>query len=208
MNSETKQIQLILNAPVGPLTDARKHAVAEILGPTFQQQQTPLANAVVFVSQSMRQNVFLADAQLNLTHDGDHLHFEAPEWSNTLTGLRDALLLDDKFNVMIQMITHVESNASSTEQTVRCFGPLPEEEMRNRFAGLRGIGLRINYELALFTCDLRVEPFFQDPGRFFLQLNAAGRNPVNLERIVEDANGFHEFMTNEAVQFLEKTLTD
>jgi len=174
----------------------------------FQPQPTPLANAVVFINHPNRTNVFIAENQMNYTVDGDHIEFERDGWFRMLDGLRDTLMLDNQFSGMIQIVSHVASNASSTEMSVRCFSPLPEEEMRNRFVGLRGVGLRINYERPGFVCDMHLEPFFQDPTRFFLRLNAAGQQPRSLDTLVQDMDDLYGFMNNDAVSFLEESLRD
>ena len=208
MIAQTKQIQIVLNAPVGPLTDARRHKVAETLGPEFVQQQAPIPNAAVFVHQASKRTVFVADHQVNFTQDGEELEFNSAEWLSAMGGIRDALLLDNRFAGMVQIVAHVDAEGSATEQSVHFFAPLPESDMRERFEGLRGIGLRINYERPGYTVDIAVEPFFQNADRFFLKLNAAAQAPVQLERLATDAEEFHSFISENTVQFLEEMLED
>ncbi|MEP0765326.1 MAG: hypothetical protein HRF45_02120 [Fimbriimonadia bacterium] len=208
MYGETKQIQIVLNTPIGPLTEARRHRVAEFLGPEYVPQPTPLPNSMLMVNHAHRKTVFVAEAQLNATHDGESLEYDASNWFHSLGGLREALLLDDRFPAMVQIVAHVEAEGSATEQSVHCFSPLPEDDMRARFDGLRGVGLRINFERPPYICDLNVEPYFQNATRFFLKLSASGQAPVSLELLVEDVAQFHRVVNDDAVRFLEATLAD
>jgi hypothetical protein len=190
------------------LTDARRNSVAESLGTEFMLQPAPIPNAALFVNPPNRRTVFVADHQVNLTQDGEDLRFDPDNWLHTLGGLRDALLLDNRFAGMVQLVAHVDAEGSATEQSVHFFAPLPDAEMRTRFEGLRGIGLRINYERPPYAVDVLVEPFFQNTERFFLKLNATGQAPVQLERLVTDADEFCGFLSENTLEFLEEVLKD
>lgn len=197
-----------MTAPIGPLNQARREKVSEVLGPGYIPQPTPIPNAAVLINQAERQTVFVADGQMNFTQDGDSLGFDHYRWLSMLTGMRDALLLDDQFNGMMQIVSHVEAQGSATEQSVHFFSPLPDNEMRERFDGLRGIGLRINYERPPYICDIALEPFFQQTDRFFLKLNATGQQPMHLERLVQDASELCDYLNEDTVRFLEDCLRD
>jgi hypothetical protein len=206
--AHTKQVQIVLNTPIGPLTAARRQKVGEFLGPTFAAQRTPLPNAAVFVNAAERRTIFVAEGQLNYTQDGQDITLDTGNVLYLLGGLRDTLLLDNRFNAMVQLVSHVEAEVTSTEQSVHFLAPLPEEEMRERFEGLRGIGLRINFEQPPYVVDLLVEPFFRDPTRYFLKLTATAQQPVTIERLAEDASNYGDYLTEDAVDFLEDCLQE
>jgi hypothetical protein len=87
-----------------------------------------------------------------------------PERVEDLLGrVRDVLLLDDRFPLILQVIGHKDANGSAFERTVDAFTPLPPITMRQYFPGLRGLGLRITFEQPPYVCDLRIEPLFSDP---------------------------------------------
>lgn len=187
METQIKQTQLTLNAPLGPLNDVRKQRITESIGSDFIPQQAPVPNALVLVSPMTRETLFITDNQIHYTMDGDRVEFSADRFTQLVGGLRDVLLLDDRFPVAFQAIAHKDAGGSAIERTIESLSPLPSSVMRERFDGLRGIGLRITFEVAPYNCDFRIEPLFADPAYLYLQLNSVSQIPQSLGRIAEDA---------------------
>ncbi len=188
---ELRQIQLTLNAPVGPLNDIRRQRIQEAVGSNFVPQAVPLQGALALVNHAMREALFLTDAQLQFTSEGAPASFSPSRVEQLLGAVRDTLLLEDRFPMILQVIAHKEANGSAFERTVEAFTPLPPTTIRQYFPGLRAMGLRITFEEPPYVCDLRIEPLFSDPAYYFIQLNVGSQQTAqSLSRIVEDTTSW------------------
>lgn len=172
---EFRQIQINLNAPVGPLNDVRRARVMEVVGEGFNPQPLPIAGALALVNPLSREAIFLNENQIQYTCDGMPAHFSPSRTETLLSAIRDTLLLEDRFPMILQVIAHQDANGSAFEKTVEAFTPIPPNTLRSYFPGLRGLGLRITFEEPPYICDLRIEPLFSDPAYFFIQFNAGSQ---------------------------------
>jgi hypothetical protein len=131
-----------------------------------------------------------------------------PERVEDLLGrVRDVLLLDDRFPLILQVIGHKDANGSAFERTVDAFTPLPPITMRQYFPGLRGLGLRITFEQPPYVCDLRIEPLFSDPAYYYIQFNAGSQQTMlSLARAVEDAANWIQRLQGEMNNIIEEIL--
>jgi len=184
---EFRQIQLNLNAPVGPLNDVRRMRIMDAIGEGFNPQPVPIAGALALVNPMTREAIFLNENQIQYTSDGMPAQFSAARVDDLLGAVRDTLLLDDRFPMILQVIAHMDANGSAFERTVEAFTPLPPNTLRGYFPGLRGLGLRITFEELPYICDLRIEPLFSDPAYFFIQFNAGSQQTAQpIDAIVDD----------------------
>lgn len=189
MSISIKQLQVVLSAPVGPLNDLRRQAIAEALSEGFAPQQAPVPNSLALVNQQTREAIIVTDNQIHYNTDGND--FAGERMENLLAKVREVLLLEDRFSLALQIIAFKDAeNRSAAELTIETLAPLSASRLREHFEGLRGVGLRITYELNPYNCDFRVEPFFNDPAFIFLQLNAQSSAEQSLNRVSEDANEF------------------
>lgn len=201
-----RQVQLILNAPVGPLNEIRKQRITESLGASFLSQPTPVQGSIAFINPMNRETIFVAENQLHYTADGENLSYQPERALQLLGAVRDVLLLEDRFPTAIQCMAHLDAKGSATERSVERLSPIPPSEMRARFEGLRGIGLRIVFEALPYTCDFRVEPLFADPSYIFLHLQATTQTPMSLAHIVEDAGDWLARLKGEFCDFVTEIL--
>jgi hypothetical protein len=184
---ELRQVQMTLNAPIGMLTETRRQRILEALEGTFMPQPVPFQGAFALVNQPTREALFMTDSQLQYTAEGE-VRFAPARVEDLLGRVRDVLLLDDRFPIILQVIGHKDANGSAFERTVDAFTPLPPITMRQYFPGLRGLGLRITFEQSPYVCDLRIEPLFSDPAYYYIQFNAGSQQTMlPLARAVEDA---------------------
>ncbi|MCS7190010.1 MAG: hypothetical protein NZ843_00240 [Fimbriimonadales bacterium] len=174
-NLEFRQIQLNLNAPVGPLNDVRRMRIMDAIGEGFNPQPVPIAGAIALVNPLSREAIFMNENQIQYTCDGMPAQFSPSRVETLLGAIRDTLLLEDRFPMILQVIAHQDANGSAFEKTVEAFTPIPPTTLRGYFPGLRGLGLRITFEDAPYICDLRIEPLFSDPAYFFIQFNAGSQ---------------------------------
>jgi len=203
---ELRQVQITLNAPIGTLTEARRQRILTELEGAFTPQAVPFQGAFALVNHASREALFLTDAQLQYTAEGE-VHFSPSRTEDLLGRVRDVLLLDDRFPFIMQVIGHKDANGSAFERTVDAFTPLPPITMRQYFPGLRGLGLRITFEQAPYVCDLRIEPLFSDPAYFYIQFNAGSQQTMlSLARIVEDAGDWINRLQGEMNSIIEEML--
>ncbi len=203
---ELRQVQITLNAPVGVLTDARRQRVLEALEGAFVPQPVPFQGAFAVVNHATREALFLTDAQLQYTAEGE-VHFSPARVEDLLARIRDGLLLDDRFPLILQVIGHKDANGSAFERTVDAFTPLPPITMRQYFPGLRGLGLRITFEQSPYVCDLRIEPLFNDPAYFYIQFNAGSQQTMlSIARAVDDVNDWIDRLQGEINAIIEEML--
>ncbi|MCS7064668.1 MAG: hypothetical protein NZL85_00180 [Fimbriimonadales bacterium] len=185
---ELRQVQITLNAPIGTLTEARRQRILEEFEDAFTPQPVPFQGAFALVNHAAREALFLTDTQLQYTAEGE-VHFSPVRVEDLLGRVRDVLLLDDRFPLILQVIGHKDANGSAFERTVDAFTPLPPITMRQYFPGLRGLGLRITFEQTPYVCDLRIEPLFSDPAYFYIQFNAGSQQTVlSVAHLVEDVD--------------------
>jgi hypothetical protein len=208
MDMQIRQLQLILNAPVGPLNDVRKQRIAESIGSGFMPQQAPVPNALVLVNPMTHETLFITDNQIHYTIDGENVQFSAERFMDLMGGLRDVLLLDDRFPMMIQVIAHKDAKGSAIERTIDSLSPLPAATMRDRFDGLRGIGLRVTFEVQPYTTDFRIEPLFADPAFLYLQLNSAAQAPQSLGRIAEDVQEWLGYLAEDLSAITDEIMAE
>lgn len=208
MEIQIKQIQLTLNAPLGPLNDVRKQRVAESIGSGFVPQQAPVPNALVLVSPMTRETLFITDNQIHYTVDGDRVEFSTERFTQLIGGLRDVLLLDDRFPVAFQAIAHKDAGGSAIERAIESLSPLPSAVMRERFDGLRGVGLRITFEVPPYNSDFRIEPLFADPAYLYLQLNSVAQAPQSLGRIAEDAQEWVGYLVEDLSAITDEIMAE
>ena len=203
---ELRQVQITLNAPIGMLTEARRQRIIDELEGAFTPQPVPFQGAFALVNHAVREALFLTDAQLQYTAEGE-VHFSPVRVEDLLGRVRDVLLLDDRFPLILQVIGHKDANGSAFERTVDAFTPLPPITMRQYFPGLRGLGLRITFEQTPYVCDLRIEPLFSDPAYFYIQFNAGSQQTMlSLARIVEDVDDWINRLQGEMNTILEEML--
>ncbi len=203
---ELRQVQITLNAPIGTLTDARRQRILDELEGTFVPQPVPFQGAFALVNHSAREALFLTDAQLQYTAEGE-VRFSPARVEDLLARVRDVLLLDDRFPLILQVIGHKDANGSAFERTVDAFTPLPPITMRQYFPGLRGLGLRITFEQSPYVCDLRIEPLFSDPAYFYIQFNAGSQQTMlSLARAVEDVDDWISRLQGEMNSIIEEML--
>jgi Ribonuclease G/E len=74
---EFRQIQLNLNAPVGPLNDVRRMRIMDAIGEGFNPQPVPIAGALALVNPMTREAIFLNENQIQYTCDGMPAQFSA-----------------------------------------------------------------------------------------------------------------------------------
>lgn len=204
---ELRQIQLTLSAAVGPLNDIRRMRIMEAIGEGFAPQAVPLQGALALVNPAMREALFLTDAQLQFTSEGDPATFSPSRVEHLLGAVRDTLLLEDRFPMILQVIAHKEANGSAFERTVEAFTPLPPTTMRQYFPGLRAMGIRITFEEPPYVCDLRVEPLFSDPAYYFIQLNVGSQQTaLSLSRVVEDTDSWLNQLTGRYNAIIDEML--
>ncbi len=204
---ELRQIQLTLSAAVGPLNDIRRMRIMEAIGEGFTPQAVPLQGALALVNPAAREALFLTDAQLQFTSEGAPAHFSPARVEHLLGAVRDTLLLEDRFPMILQVIAHKEANGSAFERTVEAFTPLPPTTMRQYFPGLRAMGIRITFEEPPYVCDLRVEPLFSDPAYYFIQLNVGSQQTaLSLSRVVEDTAGWLNQLTGRYNAIIDEML--
>ncbi|MDW8050941.1 MAG: hypothetical protein RMJ83_00495 [Armatimonadota bacterium] len=184
---ELRQVQINLNAPVGPLSEARRMRVMEVVGEGFAQQPVPITGALALVNPLTREAIFLHENQIQYTCDGTPPQFSPARVERLLSDLRDTLLLDDRFPMILQVIAHQDAEGSAFERTVEAFTPIPPNLLRQYFPGLRGLGLRITFEEPPYICDLRIEPLFSDPAYFFIQFNAGSQQTMQPITVIVDA---------------------
>ncbi len=175
---ELRQIQITLNAQVGPLNEVRRQRIMESLGADFSVQPVPFQGALALVNPLRREAVFLTDTQIQFTVEGQPAEFSAYRMEHLLSTIRDTLLLEDRFPMIVQVIAHKDANGSAFERTVDAFTPIPPNTMRQYFPGLRGLGLRITFEEHPYVCDLRIEPLFSDPAYLFIQFNLGSQQAM------------------------------
>jgi|GEM_PF-575821 len=185
---ELRQIQVnLMEAPIGPINEVRRARVMEVVGEGFNPQPVPIANALALVNPLTREAIFISENQIQYTCDGMPPQFSPSRVESMLSAIRDTLLLEDRFPMIVQVIAHQDANGSAFERTVDAFTPIPPNLLRQYFPGLRGLGLRITFEEPPYICDLRIEPLFSDPAYFFIQFNAGSqqtRQPI--AAIVDD----------------------
>lgn len=204
---ELRQIQLTLNAPVGPLNDVRRQRIMEAVGSGFTIQPVPFQGALALVNPMSREALFVTDSQVQFTCEGQPAEFSAARMEYLLAAVRDTLLLEDRFPMILQIIAHKDANGSAFEHTVEAFTPLPPHVLRQYFPGLRGLGLRITFEEHPYVCDLRVEPLFSDPAYYFIQFNAGSQqSALSIARAVEDSNSWLQRLQGEINQIVEEML--
>ncbi|MFQ3610914.1 MAG: hypothetical protein SNJ72_05380 [Fimbriimonadales bacterium] len=175
---ELRQIQISLNAQVGPLNEVRRQRIMESLGGDFSVQPVPFQGALALVNPVRREALFLTDNQIQFTVEGQPAEFSAHRLEHVLSTVRDTLLLEDRFPMLMQVIAHKDANGSAFERTVDAFTPIPPHTMRQYFPGLRGLGIRITFEEHPYVCDLRVEPLFSDPAYLFIQFNLGSQQAM------------------------------
>jgi hypothetical protein len=203
---ELRQVQMTLNAPIGTLTDARRQRILEELEGAFVPQPVPFQGAFALVNHAMREALFLTEAQLQYTAEGE-VNFSPARVEDLLTRIRDVLLLDDRFPFIMQVIGHKDANGSAFERTVDAFTPLPPITMRQYFPGLRGLGLRITFEQSPYVCDLRIEPLFGDPAYYYIQFNAGSQQTMlSIARAVQDAGDWIHRLQHEMNSVIEEML--
>jgi len=203
---ELRQVQITLNAPIGTLTEARRHRILEELEGAFTPQPVPFQGAFALVNHAAREALFLTDAQLQYTAEGE-VRFSPVRVEDLLGRVRDVLLLDDRFPLILQVIGHKDANGSAFERTVDAFTPLPPITMRQYFPGLRGLGLRITFEQTPYVCDLRIEPLFSDPAYFYIQFNAGSQQTMlSIARAVEDVDDWINRLQGEMNSIIEEML--
>jgi len=203
---ELRQVQMTLNAPIGMLTETRRQRILEALEGTFMPQPVPFQGAFALVNQPTREALFMTDSQLQYTAEGE-VRFSPARVEDLLGRVRDVLLLDDRFPIILQVIGHKDANGSAFERTVDAFTPLPPITMRQYFPGLRGLGLRITFEQSPYVCDLRIEPLFSDPAYYYIQFNAGSQQTMlPLARAVEDANDWIQRLQDEMNSIIEEIL--
>lgn len=204
---ELRQIQMTLNAAVGPLNEVRRQRIMEAVGNDFSIQPVPFQGALALVNPLRREALFLTDSQIQFTCEGQPAEFSSSRVEHLLSAIRDTLLLDDRFPMLLQIIAHKDANGSAFEHTVEAFTPLPPQLMRQYFPGLRGLGLRITFEEHPYVCDLRVEPLFSDPAYYFIQFNAGSQGAAqSVARLVEDAEQWVQRLQNEFNAVIEEML--
>ncbi|MEN3001880.1 MAG: hypothetical protein ABDI19_08580 [Armatimonadota bacterium] len=203
---ELRQVQITLNAPIGTLTEARRQRLLEEFGDEFTPQPVPFQGAFALVNHAAREALFLTEAQLQYTAEGE-VHFSPVRVEDLLGRVRDVLLLDDRFPLILQVIGHKDANGSAFERTVDAFTPLPPITMRQYFPGLRGLGLRITFEQTPYVCDLRIEPLFSDPAYFYIQFNAGSQQTVlSIARAVEDVEDWIARLQGEMNSIIEEMM--
>ncbi len=204
---EFRQIQLNLNAAVGPLNDVRRLRIMDAVGEGFNPQPVPIAGAIALVNQLTREAVFLNENQIQYTCDGMPAQFSPSRVENMLTAIRDTLLLEDRFPMILQVIAHMDANGSAFERTVEAFTPIPPPTLRNYFPGLRGLGLRITFEETPYICDLRIEPLFSDPAFFFIQFNAGSQQAAQpLAAVIDDTANWLDRLQGEINDVIQEIL--
>ncbi|MCS7209174.1 MAG: hypothetical protein NZ874_06345, partial [Fimbriimonadales bacterium] len=122
---EFRQIQINLNAPVGPLNDVRRARIMEAVGEGFNPQPVPIAGALALVNPIAREAIFLNESQIQYTCDGMPPQFSPARVETLLGAIRDTLLLDDRFPMILQVIAHQDAHGSAFEKTVEAFTPIP-----------------------------------------------------------------------------------
>jgi hypothetical protein len=203
---ELRQVQITLNAPIGVLTETRRQRILEALEGAFVPQPVPFQSAFAVVNQPAREALFMTDSQLQYTAEGE-VRFLPERVEDLLGRVRDVLLLDDRFPLILQVIGHKDANGSAFERTVDAFTPLPPITMRQYFPGLRGLGLRITFEQPPYVCDLRIEPLFSDPAYYYIQFNAGSQQTMlSLARAVEDAANWIQRLQGEMNNIIEEIL--
>ncbi|MEI6512657.1 MAG: hypothetical protein WCO51_05200 [bacterium] len=206
MQANTKQIEIVMSAQVGPMNDIRKQKITEAIGPGFVMGNVNLPGAVAFVNQSAGITVIITDAQIGLRLDGQDINADFSQMSKVLDSVRDTLLLDDRMPAAVQIVGHVLSDAPTTEISVEHFGAMTGDELRRRFNGLRGVGLRITFEQPPYTCDLHIEPFYADPTVFYIRFGAASQSPTSVSHLMEDAAKFQDYSRKDALDFIESMI--
>lgn len=204
---ELRQIQITLNAPVGPLNEVRRQRIMEAVGSGFNIQPVPFQGAFAMVNPLSREALFLTDSQIQFTSEGQPAEFSASRLEQLLGAVRDTLLLEDRFPMILQVIAHKDANGSAFEHTVDAFTPLPPTTLRQYFPGLRGLGLRITFEEHPYVCDLRIEPLFSDPAYYFIQFNAGSQQAMlSIARVVEDTSDWVQRLQGEFNHIIEAML--
>lgn len=188
---EFRQVQLNLNVPVGPLNDVRRMRIMDAVGEGFNPQPVPIAGALALVNPVSREAIFINENQIQYTCDGMPAQFSPSRVETLLSAIRDTLLLEDRFPMILQVIAHQDANGSAFEKTVEAFTPIPPPTLRSYFPGLRGLGLRITFEEPPYICDLRIEPLFSDPAYFFIQFNAGSQQSAqSIAATVDDTTNW------------------
>lgn len=206
-NLEFRQIQLNLNAAVGPLNDVRRMRIMDAVGEGFNPQPVPIAGAIALVNPLSREALFLNENQLQYTCDGLPAQFSPSRVESLLAAIRDTLLLEDRFPMVLQVIAHIDANGSAFERTVEAFTPIPPTTLRGYFPGLRGLGLRITFEEMPYICDLRIEPLFSDPAFFFVQFNAGSQQTAqSLAAILDDTTHWLNRLQGEMNDVIQEIL--
>lgn len=204
---EFRQIQLNLNAAVGPLNDVRRMRIMDAVGEGFNPQPLPIAGAIALVNQLTREAIFLNENQIQYTCDGMPAQFSPSRVESMLTAIRDTLLLEDRFPMILQVIAHMDANGSAFERTVEAFTPIPPPTLRSYFPGLRGLGLRITFEETPYICDLRIEPLFSDPAYFFIQFNAGSQQAAQpLAAVMDDTANWLNRLQGEMNDVIQEIL--
>jgi len=93
--------------------------IMDAIGEGFNPQPVPIAGALALVNQLTREAIFLNENQIQYTSDGMPAQFSAARVENLLGAVRDTLLLDDRFPMILQVIAHMDANGSAFERTTR-----------------------------------------------------------------------------------------
>lgn len=202
MEVSIKQIELVLQSPIGPINEMRRQRLAEVIGPSFQLGNINIPGAAAFVNQSNGITLVVTDSQLVFRQEGTTVQSNINSAKNLLTEMASTLLIEDRMPGAMQIIAHGKSEVSTTELSVEYFSSMTGSELRRRFNGLRGIGLRITFEQQPYTCDLHLEPFFADPTLFFIRLAANTTQPTSISRLVDDADTYIDYTLNDVPEFL------
>ncbi len=201
---ELRQVQVTLNAPVGPLNEVRRQRIMDSLGSEFTPQPVPFQGALALVNQLRREAVFLTDNQIQFTVEGQPAQFSPSRMEHVFGTIRDTLLLDDRFPMILQVIAHKDANGSAFERTVDAFTPVPPNLMREYFPGLRGLGLRITFEEHPYVCDLRIEPLFSDPAYLFIQFNLGSQQAaLSVSALTDDITSWMNRLQDEYESVIE-----
>lgn len=200
---QARQLQLILQASIGQMNDLRRQRILEALGAGWAAQPIPNQPTVAFINPTTRSSLVFAEQQMNYAQESQNLQLGSSEIADLLSPVREALLLEDRFPMALQLVGYMDANGAATERSVEYFSPYQPERLRESFPGLRGIGIRINYDEGPFSCDLRFEPFFAEPSHYFIQLNVSTPTALSLNQLSEDAARFVDRFRTESERFLE-----